>query len=369
MEAACADLLGTNLRGLSTTSTPAGLSGEMITAADCAEVSKAIKAVSLKTSDPIVVCGYTPLLVPTEALCESATNNAIFKEDWESGIGSWTLEQLPENAATWESRDWEITSTLPEGRTGNAIFATNPVNGDCAADLQNGIIRLQGPVITIPSSMTTEKIEMSFDHYVATEPDYDGGNLKYSLNGGEWSQIPNASFTANPYTKRLTPVFKGNDNPMQNQLCFTGTDEGTNLGSWGTSTIDLSSLGVLPNSTIQFRFELGGDGCNGNDGWYVDNISIYDCSAVLAVSKFDLLLKDIAVYPNPTDNTFTIRKLASLNLIKAEVFDINGRKLKEADLSEMNASKEIDINEFKTGIYFVTITSDTSKATIKLIKQ
>ena len=370
LEAACADLVGVALEGLSTTIIPSGLTSESITTEDLAEVSKAIIALSLKSTNSLVICGYTPLLSSIDPLCEASTNNPFFSEDWESGMGDWTVEQLPTNPSTWESRDWAINSTLPGGRSGSGIFAANPVNGDCDTDLQNGIIRLQSPLITIPD-ISEGIFEMTFDHYIATENEYDGGNVKFKIAGDKkFNQVPSSAFTSNAYNLTLVSVADGNDNPMANQDAFSGTDQGSNLGSWGKSTIDLSSLGVVANTQIEFRWELGSDGCNGNEGWFVDDIIIYNCSAaVLAISKYDVLLQDISVYPNPATDTFTIRKLASLNLIKAEVFDINGRKLKEADLSEMFISQDININELAAGIYFVTITSEDTKATVKLIKQ
>jgi hypothetical protein len=371
LEAAGADLIGINLQGLSTDSPATGLSGETITQADLDQLSKVILAVELRISPS--TCNFNTILTPTDPLCDASTNNPLFSEDWESGMGDWTVEQLPSNNRTWESRDWVISSSLPEGRVGSGMFGADPINGNCTTDLQNGIIRLQSPIITIPD-ISEGIFEMTFDHYISTESLWDGGNVKYRLNGSEtWTLVPGSSFINNPYNATLKNLADDeNDNPMESQEAFSGVDEtlnGPKDGSWGKSTIDLSSLGVVANSQIEFRWEMGTDGCNGDDGWYLDEIVIYNCSAVLAVSKYDLLLQDISVYPNPTTDTFTIRKLASLNLLKAEVFDINGRKLKEADLSEMFISQDIDINELATGIYFVTITSEDTKATVKLIKQ
>jgi bacillolysin len=370
LEAAGADLIGINLQGLSTDSPATGLSGERITQADLDELSKVILAVELRISPS--TCTFNTLLTATDPLCDASTNNPLFSEDWESGMGDWTVEQLPTDPSTWESRHWVISSSLPGGRAGSGMFGADPINGNCTTDLQNGIIRLQSPIITIPD-ISEGIFEMTFDHYISTESLWDGGNVKYRIVGNEeFILVPGSSFTSNPYNLTLNSTAGGNDNPMESQEAFSGGDEtpnGLTGGSWGKSTIDLSSLGVVANSQIEFRWEMGTDGCIGDDGWYLDEIIIYNCSAVLALSKYDILLQDISVYPNPTTDTFTIRKLASLNLLKAELFDINGRKLKEADLSEMVISQDIDINELARGIYFVTVTSEDTKATVKLIKQ
>ena len=124
---------------------------------------------------------------------------------------------------------------------------------------------------------------MAFNHYVATESKWDGGNIKYSLNDGAWTLLPKTAFTHNGYNLNLDGT-TSNDNPLRGQAAFTGTDGGSLGGSWGQSVVDLSKIGVVPGATIKFRFELGTDGCNGIEGWYLDEIYVYNCDEpILAV--------------------------------------------------------------------------------------
>ena len=37
-------------------------------------------------------------------------------------------------------------------------------------------------------------------------------------------------------------------------------------------------LGVAGGDEVEFRFDIGRDGCGGNDGWYVDNIEVTTCT-------------------------------------------------------------------------------------------
>lgn len=366
LEASCVDLTGINLEGLSTTGTPAGLSGEIITASDSAELAKVLLAVELRTNPD--ACGFTPILATSTPLCGAAISNPLFYENWESGLGSWVIGQLPVNSSTWESREWEIVSSLPKGRTGQGIFGPDPINGNCTSDLENGTIRLQSPLITIPD-ITTGIFEMSFNHYIATEPLWDGGNIKYRLDGGTWDVLPGTSFTANSYNDTLQTAGAGNDNPMQGQEAFTGSDGGSNSGSWGQSTIDLSSLGVTANSTIQFRFEVGTDGCNGNEGWYIDEIVIYNCDAALSVEKYGGMIDGVSIYPNPTNGIITLQKMNQIDLRNVEIFDMNGRILKSIDVSDMQLQKTIDISKLVSGVYFIVVTSKDAKGVMRLIKQ
>lgn len=368
LEAAGNDLLGINLEGISTTSTPAGSSGEVITASDLLQLEKAILAVELRINPD--GCGFTTILNPNvPELCEAATTNPIFMEDWESGMGNWTVEQLPVNPQTWESRDWEISNAMP-GRSGNGIFGTDPINGNCTSDLENGIIRLQSPIITIPTYPNLDAastFDMAFNHYVSTEFQWDGGNIKYSLNGGVWTVLPSTAFTVNPYNNAINGG--SNDNPMAGQVAFTGADGGSNSGSWGLSVVNLSALGVAENATIQFRFEMGTDGCNGREGWYIDELMIYNCSETLSVAEYNTLKENVKVYPNPSNGLFTLQKTGNINLTNAEIHDINGRFIQSVDLSEMLNKKHIDITNLASGIYFITVTSLETKFVVKLVKQ
>ena len=365
LEAAAADLVGVDLEGLST-EVAAGLSGEIITTADLTELANTLFAVELRINPD--ACGYVPVLSPISELCEASTNNPVYFEDWESGIGNWNVGQLPVNSSTWESRDWIITSSLPENRTGNAMFGIDPVNGDCASDLENGRIRLESPVITLPD-FQNGIFNMSFNHYVSTEANWDGGNIKYRVNEGAWTLLPTSAFTENPYNGTINPSSAGNDNPMQGQDAFTGSDEGSLTGSWGTSVIDLSTIGGVANSTVQFRFEVGTDGCNGREGWYVDEITIYNCSELLSVSKYNQINDLVRIYPNPSNGIFNLVKLNGVDLVKAEVYDMNGRFIKAIDLSNMSTTKNIDLSEVSSGLYFMSITSKDSQGVVKLLKQ
>ncbi|WP_452223154.1 M4 family metallopeptidase [Lacinutrix chionoecetis] len=370
LEASANDLLGINLQGLSTTITPVGPSGEIITAADVQQVINAVLAVELRIEP--TQCGFTPIIGDAPEMCDAGMNNPIYFEDWETGTDGWNFSQVP-TGSTWTSRDWELATTLPNGRTGNGIYAVNaPIGelygGDCASDFQNGIMQLESPVITMPN-VTTGTYELAFNHYVATEPNWDGGNIKYKVDGGSWTIVPLTAFIHNGYNDSINAAAVGNDNPMESQNAFTGTDPGSNKGSWGTSVINLSALGVTANGTVQFRFDLGTDGCNGRDGWYLDELTVYNCAYALSVSEFDAITNLINIYPNPSNGLFNLKKTGQINLIKADIHDINGRFIKTVDLSNTNVVQTIDLSHAASGLYFMTISSQHAKNVIKLMKE
>ena len=136
---------------------------------------------------------------------------------------------------------------------------------------------LESPVITLPAHAS--QAMLVFDHYVATEDGWDGGNLKISVNDGPWDLIPSSAFIFNPYNSSvIDTVIVGeeaveNTNPLAGEPAYTGLDEGELSSSWGQSQID---LGVFASGgdSVRFRFDFGNDGCTGVEGWYLANLKV-----------------------------------------------------------------------------------------------
>ena len=363
LEASLNDLIGINLQGLSTTATPAGLSGQMFSASDLLNLQNAILAVKLRSSVN-TQCFFFPVLGDAPALCTNATSAALFTETWENGLGNWTVTNIGATG-TWTPRDWAIDTTLPKSRPGKGIIGIDPNIGNCTTSLQNGILRLESPLITFPN-YTAGNYEMAFNHYVATELNYDGGNIKYSLNGGAWTLVPSTAFTVNPYNATL--VDTNNDNPMKNQEAFTGVDEGSLEGSWGQSVINLSALGVAPNSNIKFRFEIGTDGCGGVDGWYLDEIYVYNCNyASLSVEETEKL-KGLSVYPNPTSGIITISNSSNIDIKTAELYNPAGQLLRTYSLDKKQENK-LDLTSINKGNYILKVVTKDKTQSFKIIKK
>ena len=361
LEASANDLLGINLTGLSTDA-PVGPSGEIITAADITQLNNALLAVELRMNPD--QCGFTPLLSETTTLCNNATSGALYTQDWENGLDGWTVSNVPSNPSSWEPRDWVLEPNLPKSRPGTGVFGADPIIGDCGADLENGILRLESPVINLPSGVAGD-FELAFNHNVSTEFQWDGTNVKYSKNGGVWKIVPASAFTTNAYNDVINPASSGNDNPLQGQAAFTGYDEGGLTGSWVTSVVNFANMNVNAGDSIQLRFEVGTDGCNGTVGWYLDEIYVYNCSVdLLSVQNFETLDKSIRIYPNPSNGIFNIQNNGNINLTSIEVIDINGRVIK----SNTSTFNQVDLNDVSNGIYFVKLKSNSTTITKKVIK-
>ena len=269
LKASCNDLIGATLLDFST-GTP---SLQEITSSDCAELGKAMLAVEMST--PPEQCDFKPQLDPnTPPQC--VRYDTIYADDFESGLDGWTLERRGPRDFSWVT-----AGNLPQGRAGSAAFAEDPTTGTCGEP--GTAFSMASPAIVVPALATGEKLTVRFDHYVETEQEWDGGNLKISRNGGPFTLVPTSAYTFNaPHRTLLEAVDADgnpqNTNPKAGEIAFTGTDEGQAFGSWGTTTIDLTSL-VATGDSVRIQLDFGFDGCVGITGWFVDDFSVSRCPA------------------------------------------------------------------------------------------
>ncbi|MEI7054957.1 M4 family metallopeptidase [Nocardioides sp. CCNWLW239] len=282
MVSSCADLTGlTTLKkptlGTSTSQTGGGETPggeatapalEPITATDCAAVAAANTATEL-TKEP-VQCNFGPMLDPnTPALCGEGTNEVTtYSEDFEDGLTGWT--QDAESLVPGNDYPWETKSGV-EGNETTAAWGPDPVEGECGGpgDItsRNGLI---SPEITVPAGKTPR---LTFDHSVRTESTWDGGNVKVSVNGGEFTLVDKAAYLFNAPAGTMA----AGSGYLEGQPAWTGTDGGQFTGQWGTTIVDLDAIADA-GDTVKFRFDLGRDGCNGVEGWAVDNVSVSYCT-------------------------------------------------------------------------------------------
>jgi bacillolysin len=250
-------------------------SGQVISASDCAEVAEANAAVQFRTTP--TQCNFQPLLAqsPPDVCPPGKTAKKLFTDNFNNGTASadrWI--ETHEGTADFTLRDWSVVGNLPDDRAGKAFFAPDPTYGTCAAGGdESSVLHLDSPVITLPSTAPAPRV--TFVHWVATEPLWDGGNVKVSVNGGAWQTIPDGKFVYNAYNATINPA-PANTNPLAGQRGFTGTDGGAVDGTWGRTIIDLSGI-AAPKDKVQLRFDFGTDGCGGAFGWYIDDLEVVQC--------------------------------------------------------------------------------------------
>lgn len=277
---ACDDFAasGIELPGLSIQSPVPFGSGEVMTPADCDEVVKATNAVELRVAP--TQCGL--LLRPdAPALCgDLGSKEAILYTDWESLPIPWTAGRREvRSPITFDTADWTVIGNLPGGRIGSGMYVQdNPAFGNCQLDDESGVLFLESPVVEIPDDVSVPRVV--FTHTFGTEMSYDGGNIKFRVNGGPWTLLPKSAFDFNGYNGRFASASgnRSNSNPLAGEDAFTGRNANNRIGDWGQSQLNLFGL-AQPSDRVQLRFEMGLDGCGGVEGWYVDEVEVYACSA------------------------------------------------------------------------------------------
>ena len=259
---AAADLVGTTPNDPRTGAS----SGVPFTQFDADQVDKALRAVEMNTAG---ACGQNPPnLDPNDpGICNPRTT--LFADDFEGDVSGWGLS----NSNPPTPYNWVTTTALPPGHTGTAFFCADLNVGDCGGQNESSIHSLFSPILNVPAGIHEPMLR--FTHFMQAEPGWDGGNVKFRVNGGAWQVLANSAFVFNGYNANpLNTSGQGSTNPLAGQAGFTGTG-----GVWGTSVVYLGNI-VQGGETLQLRFDFGKDGCTGVTGWYVDDIEVYDCTSV-----------------------------------------------------------------------------------------
>lgn len=275
--ASCSDLQGVNLKDPLT----GAASNQPISNDTCTQVANATDAVEMGKQPP--GCQFGPMLKPgAPAMCPGATT--IFSEDFEDGLAEWTPVSIGAGPE-WPGHHWTTTTrrvrnkpaSAPTLAEGNVAYAEDSNLGSCEAGNDTaGQFSITSKMIRLPKDANAPRLR--FDHYLATER-ADGGNVMISVNGGDFAVVPNSAFLFNPpqsVIPETLPGGSGTGNPKGAEPGWLGSDGGEVTGSWGTSVIDLDAV-ANPGDTVAIRFDMGLDCGGGTDGWYIDNVVVYDC--------------------------------------------------------------------------------------------
>jgi len=330
---AAADLIGTAPNDPRT-----GLpSASVFTADDAADVDRGLLATEMNT---IGACGNVDAVIEPGA-AQHCLNLTQIYFDPAIAVGGWTVS----NSAPPTPYNWQIRGNLPAGRSGTAWFCQDPYFGDCSNTDETGLHSLFSPIINIPAGATG--LTLTFDHYMATEGGWDGGNVKVSVGGGAWQVIPPSAFRLNPYNARINNALQGNTNPLNGEDGWTGAG-----WNWGASIIDLRAFGAA-GSTLQLRFDFGKDGCTGNNGWFVDDITLYNCPDCdgSGVPDVDQLTYHDATGPLG-DIGAGLPQLAAIGSPPPAAGDVTLAFTARGDFSALNEYLDVDINGVPLGRAF-----------------
>ena len=135
----------------------------------------------------------------------------------------------------------------------------------------------------------------------------------------------------------------------------------TVTGQWETLSWEFSSLGVTVFNNLVFMFDIGNTG----NGTAASTFYFDDVQQVATLSTENITKASFKVYPNPTQDSWTVRTENS-NMSSIKVFDILGKNV--LSLAPNASETVIDGSSLKSGLYFAQIKTETGINSIKLIK-
>jgi len=166
------------------------------------------------------------------------------------------LERVRELPSDWQiisdegTQNWEVSDSFPY-QDSLSFFCRN-VEGNQTQLLISPTFAIEGPTF------------LGFWHYYNLEENWDGAFVELSIDKGQsWIDIG-----LNAITNGYSSTLKLSSNPFsEGRLAYTGTNE-----AYQQTIIDLSPY---DGNDVQVRFVLASDRFAHEDGWYIDNISLY----------------------------------------------------------------------------------------------
>ena len=95
----------------------------------------------------------------------------------------------------------------------------------------------------------------------------------------------------------------------------------------------------------------------------VDNVS-FTVTETLSVDNNELS-DNLSIYPNPASDFFELNYTGNQRLTNANIYDINGRLIKNIDLTQ--SSTQINVSDLTNGLYFLEVNSSNTRTTERLI--
>lgn len=188
-----------------------------------------------------------------------------FADDVEAGGSNFVAASGPNDPAG--TTPWGIVTTDSNSPTHSWFVAEQP-------SVKDEVLTLAAAV-PVGAGATLE-----FWHHFNTEPNFDGGVLEVSTNGGgTWTDIGSGRFLEGGYNSTLSTGFS---NPLPGRAAWSGDS-----GGWVRVQVDLADFG---GQNALFRWRFGCDSSVTDVGWWVDDVRVFEgsmCSDPLFTDGFE----------------------------------------------------------------------------------
>ena len=253
---------------------------------DCKQVKNAIDAVQMN-SLPVANFTVEAPLCPAGMTTGSAVT--LFQDNFENGLNNWE---------TYANQKWSLSD----------FYAASPTHMMWGDDVttQHTDSLLMKNFISIPPGSTTF---LYFKHAFAFEFDsdgyYDGAVLEYGTNGDLYiftdaKTLFSAGQNYNGTVFKYPSGYENYGSYLQGRTAFVGDSHG-----YVSSRYNLSSLA---GKTVRFRWQYATDYSGYYQGWFMDDVSIYQCVGTPAIPTLqapanNFLSNDYTPYLNWTDTS------------------------------------------------------------------
>jgi len=330
---------------------------------------------SLNAGDTLTIAftSWTPtiaelctVVVRTELIADSVPANdrkistttivIMYLEDFEATNGSYVADPA---TGAWE---WGVPTYTsgPSAYSGTKCWGT--VLAGAYAASANWKLTSRLFVATANNPMIV------FMHWYQMEATYDGGNVKYSTDGTNWTLL---TPTVDPYNGT---GYTGTG--IAGEACWTGTSVGNN---WHPAAFVVP---VNSGQSFWIRWHFGTDASVQYAGWYIDDVT---GTGFLPLSIEEEINKTITISstqlyapnPNPATNglahiSFSIAEPTRASL---KIYDASGRVVKTLMNNKLNVGNynltwngtDEHHDNVAEGIYFYTLTTDNNNYTKKLV--
>lgn len=144
----------------------------------------------------------------------------------------------------------------------------------------------------------------------------------------------------------------------------------TQLPVWELKTFDLTAIDAADNNPdLKFKVVFGGENASltaGNNRF--DNITLFGEPLTSAVEAQQPLTRSLIIYPNPAQDSFTVKSDVSLsNNATLQIIALDGRVVTEVEVPEPEFS--ISTQSFPEGVYILKMITEKGIFTGRLVKQ
>ncbi len=209
---------------------------------------------TLGTEDNGIITATQAILAP----------NAIMTTDFDVEITN-TTETSSINV--YEDFEFDYSEWQVSSGQGSAIFeysTSNPYRGAGSFFVPNTEFQ-NSQFLTIENVTLNHTPMFVFNHFYDVEEGRDGGMVEISIDGGTtWIDL-GGQMLENGYTGVLED---GTNDDIDDREAFTGYSQ--------TYMRTLIDLAPYADQTVDIRFFFGSNDARHDDGWYIDDIIIYD---------------------------------------------------------------------------------------------